>query len=185
MGITSFGEPLRGSSFFDEFLGLSQQQTAVVHEESKSILPFFSSIETKKKALSIVEEDFAVFKKVAEEARKSLADVFSKITYELTQSKDEIEKIEADKSEYLNKKITFLNDRKQNLLTYQDLFKAIEDTFVSRIAKLNEHIDFLQNKQKLVLKPLYSWQDFRDLQTVIAKLTNRFDELHGKKRGIG
>ncbi len=176
-------QSLQATYGFMPFMEFASKQE-VSPEQNKSILPFFSGIEAKKKERKVLDDDISTLKKRADEVKKTLTDTLSQITYELTQAKDVTEKSEADKSEQVNKKITFLNDRKQNLSAYQDLFKVIEDVLVARTAKIDEHINFLQHKQNLVLKSLYSWQEFRDQQAEISRLNGKLDELRAKKESF-
>lgn len=174
--------PLHSTYSFTTFFDSDSKQESSV--DPKEMLPFFSSIKAKKKECTAVEEELEVLKKRIEEGRKVLTEAMSQVTYELTQAKDSVDKIEADKVELLNRKMTFLNDRKQNLTIHLDLFKALEDVVKARIAKLNEHIAFLHKKQTIVLKPFYSWQEFREQQAITSQLTNKLDELKTKKESF-
>lgn len=174
---------LNASIMLTPFLNFKQPEL-LVGEQTKGVKTFFSAIEAKKSELAQVKDDLIKFKTRVEDIRKTLTDPLSQISYELTQAKDDLEKSDQQRTEFINKKITILNDRKQNLTNYQELFKLIEDTYVARINKLKEYVDFLQTQQKTPLKPLYSWEEFREEQKGISEIAKTLDESKSKKDAL-
>lgn len=133
-------------------------------------LPFLSGSELHKKQLVEREKIFDQTKKSSEQAIAQLI----KANNELAVERDEIKKqIDVERNEetsvLLNKRLTILNNRQQNIILAQDTWKAILETEDKLIKQIKEIIEFLQTG-KPEFKFVYSWKEFIDAQSRATEL---------------
>lgn len=146
-----------------------------------------NSIELRKNQRLEYEKNAADFKRRADEAQKRNTHILSKIALDVLEVQNKLKGASEREADYLNKKLALLNDRKQKLLDFQDLWKETSDDLAWHIKLLGEIISFLQ-APKPDIKPAYSWKDFREAQmrlteylTKIQSDKNKRDNLHKQR----
>ncbi len=135
-------------------------------------IPFTGTIEAKKKQLDDSEKKLLEIQKNFEISNKENNQTIKIIDKEITETKKQLKaEVEPEEKEYLNKKITILNDRKQNLNNYQELLQQTEEIIKKNIKLINEIISFHEIKdEKEEGKPAYSWKELQNAQNKIYEL---------------
>ena len=153
-------------------------------------IPFAGTIELKKKQLEELEKTLLDIQKRTEISNKDTNQTLKTIDKEILETKKQINTAkDSEEKEYLNKKITILNDRKQNLNNYQELWQQAEEVIKKNIKLTNEIISFHENKdEKEEAKPAYSWKELQKAQNKIYELMGKInswqkliDELKNQK----
>jgi len=153
-------------------------------EKTKSLgLTLVNSVEIRKTQKSELEKTQEDFKKRADETNKSISRSLNKIALDMEEVQSALKKASDHETEYLNKKLTLLNDRKQNLLDHQELWKEAADYLESNAKLLAEIVNFLQSPSP-DLKPAYSWKEFREAQLRLAEYSAKIDNDKVKKDNI-
>jgi small-conductance mechanosensitive channel len=141
----------------------------------KIILPFVNTLEMRKKQRETLETSIITYKKREEEKTTAITKSLNKINNDIIQITEQIKKAQAQKKESLNKKLSFLSARKQNLLNQQDLWQDIIKLLGDRLTLLNETCEYLQTS-KFQLKFSYTWNEFRNARAKIAEYKQKINE---------
>jgi len=141
-------------------------------------LSFLSSIEIRKDQLRVLQKEKKQLQQLSTDRVKAIKERLSSLEKELGRVKSKLRTdIDHEEIELLKKHVTLLNERKQNLVTTQDVQKEIEDSVEKQIKVVTNIIGFLTKKKyEEGLKALYSWQEFRDEQLKIAETSGKIKE---------
>jgi len=146
-------------------------------------LTFFSAIEQRKKRVDELEKQLTAFRKRAENENIALTKTITKVKLDINNVQQLLKKASDDKShntDYLNKKLMLLYDRKQNIGRTQELWKNGTECIEKNIKINREIIEFLQGKKE-ELKPVYSWKEFRDAQIRTSEFSAKIDASRSKR----
>jgi len=140
-------------------------------------IPFFSIIEAKKAQIKELEESLEEFKKRSDTNNQTISHNITQVNSNIAEEKGNLKQAsDPEETEHLNKKITVLNDRKQNLLNLQELWKITEDTIKKEIKLINDIITFQEKKAlKPEIKFMYTWKEFQQTQSEIYSLISKID----------
>jgi len=131
-------------------------------------LPFLGAVELRKKQAIDLTDVLLTIKQQAEEYDKNATRALNKINIDSAQAQSQLKSVDEQEHEYLNKKLTILNNRKQNILDIQELWQEIIERLDQHSKLVKEIIEYLQAKKE-DLKPVYSWKDFKDLQIQVSE----------------
>jgi small-conductance mechanosensitive channel len=149
-----------------------------LQERAKGVgLALINPLEQRKTQHTELEKAFADLKKRADDALKIAARAQSKVALEISEAYTRLKSASDSQADFLNKTISLLNDRKQNIIDCQELWKEITENTQARLKLLDDYIEFLQSRRPEP-KPAYLWKEFRDLQ---IKSTEQFDKIEGYK----
>ena len=152
-------------------------------QKNNTVLPFLSNIEMRKKQISDLEIFLREIKSRLEKLNKESANALSQIQIEGT----DIQKIGAHASEreieYLNKKISTFNARKQNLINLQEVDQETIVIIEKRIEILKEILNYLQTP-KVQPKPIYTWKEFQDVQIKTSEQIAQIETEKLKRENI-
>lgn len=137
-------------------------------------IAFATTIEFRKTQVADLEKKISSFKKRADNTNKIFTNTLKSIAIELTEAQQQLQKASESDAEFLRKKISILNDRKQSLFELQDLWKVILDFLTKHQNLIVGAIDGLQTTSHK-LKPAYSWKEFRDAQIIFAEYVTRLE----------
>ncbi|MFH1254729.1 MAG: mechanosensitive ion channel domain-containing protein [bacterium] len=162
-----------------QFLNITKQY----EQKNNVVLPFLSNIEMRKKQISELEVFLREIKSRLEEINKESSNALSQIQIEGT----DIQKIGAHASEheieYLNKKISTFNARKQNLINLQEVDQETVAIIEKRIGILKEILYYLQ-APKIQPKPIYTWKEFQDTQIKTSEQIAQIETEKLKRENI-
>ncbi|MFH1831832.1 MAG: mechanosensitive ion channel domain-containing protein [bacterium] len=164
-------------------LELIQPSQQPQQQQQQDIL-FASVSKQRDNQFTLLQQELEQFKKTAQSTVISLKTESEKLSKELTQAiktKTETPARNKRKIEYLDKKITFLTEQKQILLTIENTYKSIEETRENRIKIVKEIIDLLLEKQTKQLKETYTWQELLAEQEKVAEITGKIVLTKHKK----
>lgn len=147
-------------------------------------LTFLSSTEQRKKQLEDLNKTLNVVTTKAHDDNKVIVAAINSIDNRLKKTKDQLSVDGKQKEEFLNKKISILNDHKQSLLTRQELVKESPEIIRQHIELIKETITFLQGKEKKALKSVYSWKEFRKAQNEENELLEKIEQEKNKKENL-
>lgn len=153
-------------------------------EKNKTVgITLVNTVDLRKNQRAELEKSFAEIKRRESEALKKASRLLTQITNELSLTHAKLKDAAEGDLDYLNRKIAVLNDRKQNIIDYQESWKEYVEVITSRLKLQAEVIEFLQ-ASKGELKPAYSWKDFRDNQIKIAEQAERIETSKLKRENI-
>jgi len=147
------------------FWGYKQEKKA---ETENFPLPFLSNIELRKKIITELETYLEDVKKKTDNTVKECADTIIRIHLDASKIQTQGKTATYKQIEYLNRKLSNLSTRKQNLINIQDTCKQIVDIITKKIALQKEIINYLQSP-KTQFKPIYTWKEFQDTQIKISE----------------
>lgn len=152
-------------------------------QKNNVALPFLSSIEMRKKQISDLEAFLRETKSRLEELNKESSNALSQIQIEAA----DVQKMGAHASEreieYLNKKISAFNARKQNLINIQEVDQETVAIIEKRIEILKEILNYLQ-APKTQPKPIYTWKEFQDAQIKTSEQIAQIEAERLKRENI-
>src|SRR5579862_4470158 len=90
--------------------------------EHKAI-PFLGAVELRKKQATELTETMLSVKQRSEAFDKEATRTLNKINLDSAQAQSQLKRADEQEHEYLNKKLTILNSRKQNILDIQELWQ--------------------------------------------------------------
>ncbi len=138
-------------------------------EKGKTLsVALLSSVDLRKNQREDIEKNLVALKKRYDDAQKYITQTLDRIVIELVETQQKLKSARDQEADFYNRKVAFLNDRKQNFFDYKDLWKERIDVCERHIKLLDEIIQFLQPSH-IELKPAYSWKEFRDLQIRISE----------------
>ena len=153
--------------------------------ENSNALPFLNTLETKKIALKKIETDLALLKQQNPDRERATEAQINAINKTIDAAKKRLLFVRTEaEQEYLLKKITSLNERKQNLALSQEFFRENEAIFEKHLIVLKEIIDYNDLSKKKSSKMFYSWQDLRDAQTQSTETATKLDIERKKKNDL-
>lgn len=142
---------------------------SAAHEKKKNLgITLVSNLDIRKTQLNDLEKNITQKKKHADDIQKSTNDALALIKDELQEAQASVKTLSDANADLMNKKIMFLNDRKQNFLDYLELSKDYVELAERHRKLIEETIEFLKAPQP-PLKPMYSWKEFRDAQIRISE----------------
>ncbi len=157
-----------------DFLGVQVPQTGFV---------FGGSVDVRKTQLVELEKGLDQFKKRYDESKKKSASELNKISSELNETQQNLNEASGQGADLLNKKITILHDRRQNLAELQDLWKESLQYLELHTKLLNEIIDFIQISRPSP-KLAYGWKELREAQIRAVEMGIKIDALKEKRENI-
>ena len=167
------------STYAIQFLNITKQYD----QKTNVVLPFLSNIEMRKKQISDLEASLREIRSRLEELNKESSNALAQIQIEGT----DIQKIGAHASEreieYLNKKISTFNARKQNLINIQEVDQETVAIIEKRIEVLKEILNYLQ-APKIQPKPIYTWKEFQDAQIKTSEQIAQIETEKLKRENI-
>ncbi|MFA6990594.1 MAG: mechanosensitive ion channel domain-containing protein [Candidatus Babeliales bacterium] len=167
------------STYAMQFLNITKQYD----QKTNVVLPFLSNIEMRKKQISDLEVSLREIRSRLEELNKESSNALAQIQIEGT----DIQKIGAHASEreieYLNKKISTFNARKQNLINIQEVDQETVAIIEKRIEILKEILNYLQ-APKIQPKPIYTWKEFQDAQIKTSEQIAQIETEKLKRENI-
>ncbi len=131
-------------------------------------LSMVGNLELRKNQQTELEKVLAAYTKRFSDTQKTISSTLNKIKTDLAEAQQKLKDAPELETDFLNKKIAILHDRRQNLFDYQDLWQDIIKLLNAHIKLVSEIIDFLQTA-KPELKPTYTWKEFRELQIRISE----------------
>ncbi len=162
-----------------QFLNITKQYD----QKTNVALPFLSNTEMRKKQISELEVFLREVKSRLGEINKESSNALAQIQIEGT----DIQKIGAHASEreieYLNKKISTFNARKQNLINLQEVNQETIAIIEKRIEILKEILNYLQ-APKIQPKPIYTWKEFQDAQIKTSEQIAQIETEKLKRENI-
>lgn len=139
-----------------------------------------SGIELRKSQREELERNLVELKRRYDEAIKQSGHTMADLTRQLTQAHEESDNGSDQDPEVLSKKLAILNDRKQRLIDYQELWREVVDAKEARIKALSNFIEVLK-RGRPDPKPAYSWKEFRDAQMFVSEQFGKIDTLKTKR----
>ncbi|MFH1643619.1 MAG: mechanosensitive ion channel domain-containing protein [bacterium] len=141
-------------------------------------IPFVGTIEAKKKQFEDLDKKLVKFQKKKDDTNKDSSQLIKKIDFLINETKKELrETADSDEKELLNKKISVLSDRKQNLINYQELWKSTEEIIKKDLKQIETIILFEEKKKEREegKKPVFTWKELQKSQTEIYELIAKID----------
>lgn len=153
---------------------------------SSVAIPFVGTIEAKKKQLENNEKKLAELQKQSETSQDQTNQTLKKIETEINKTKKTLKSAdEAEEKECLSKKMTILNDRQQNLINYQELWKKTDDIIKKNIKQINEIISFQEGKvEDEDRKPAFSWKELQKAQSKIYELIEKINTEKNQQENL-
>jgi small-conductance mechanosensitive channel len=156
----------------------AQFNTQKNNQATTTLLPFLGVNNHETSPLEALNNILTTNKKSADEANKGLVKSINKINVDITSAQTRLKFAHDRDFEYLNKKVSLLNARKQLLMSHQELWGEFVELIEKHITLLKSAAEYYQNpKEKL--NPVYSWKDFRSAQT---KYAEHVDQVNLEKR---
>lgn len=146
-------------------------------------IAFATSIEFRKTQLIELEKKLTILKKREDDTKKLFEESLKNIAIELTEAQQLLQKASENDTEFIHKKISVLNDRKQNIFEIQELWRIILDDVVKHSKFIEYAIETLQ-KPNHQLKPAYSWNEFRDAQMIFSEFVARLESEKNLRENI-
>jgi hypothetical protein len=146
-------------------------------------LALINNTELRKSQKAELEKTVSEVKKRGEDALKKIKGMLAGITSELEESHQRLHNATELEAEFLNKKIAVLNDRKQNQIDQQDLWRELLEAHEQRVKVYSDLLNFLSRTQP-DLKPAYSWTAFRDAHIRVAEQQEKIDVNKIKKENL-
>ena len=143
-------------------------------QKTGTALPFLSNIEMRKKQISDLETSLREIRTRLEELNKESSNALSQIQIEATEVQKMGERASEREIEYLNKKISAFNARKQNLINIQEVDQETVEIIEKRIEILKEILNYIQTP-KPQPKPIYAWKEFQDAQIKTSEQIAQID----------
>lgn len=146
-------------------------------------LPFLSTVELRKKQLSDLDEQATEIKNRCINDEKLLAKKISIIDTDIAQTQNQLVTIDGQTNEHANKKLTLLNNRKQQLKQTLELWKEILAINEQHHTHLETMITYLKEKDVTpsTLKPIYSWKEYKEYQDQMTDIGAKFSSEKAKK----
>lgn len=154
---------------------------------SKSVgLPFLlDSIEGRKRQLDELQKMLETIKVKSQEINQTMTKTLGQIKIDIASSKNQIREFTGIDAEYLSRKVTLLNERRQNILTIQELLKARQAVVEEHIKQVAHYIEILRSNQKeFEEKIAYTLKDLREFEQKITELSERKLSLEGRKENL-
>lgn len=146
-------------------------------------LSFLSAIEARKKAISDLETSLADVKNRVDVLTKEFADAIVQVHLDASKIQSQGKGASDKQIEYLNRKLSILSTRKQNLVNSQDIGKEIIEIIEKRIALQKDFITYAQ-AAKPDHKPLYSWKEFEEFQIKVSEQIAQVESEKNKKETL-
>ncbi|MFA6527069.1 MAG: mechanosensitive ion channel domain-containing protein [Candidatus Babeliales bacterium] len=151
---------------------------SVFFSSEQPVLPFLSTVELRKQQIAELEKESATTKKRCAIAEKLIAKKISMIDDQAAQAQLEVANAGAQDHDHGSKKLTLLNNRKQQLKQTLELWKELQAVLEEHHTHLNVMVTYLKEKDETpsALKPIYSWKEYKEYQDqmtdISAKLTS-------------
>lgn len=141
-----------------------------------------SDIEFRKKQYEDLEKERALLQERATEANRTIKNKLKLIDELVQETNEAIKKASGSHEELLKKKLGLLQERQQELLAFQELWKEVDGKFVRHLALVQEILDFLTGKiDGKRERTLYSWKDLDTVKSEIDRLRGQMAEENIKK----
>ncbi len=145
-------------------------------------LPFLGGGVPEASLLDGLNNTLAASKKKSDDSNKVLIKVINKINADIADSQARLKISHEAAFEYLNKKGSILNTRKQFLMNHQELWREFIELIEKHIALLKASEEYRLGP-KAIPSAAYSWHDFRNAQTKQAEHLTQIT-LEKRKREI-
>lgn len=146
-------------------------------------LPFLSNVEARKKAISELEISLVDLKNRINVLSKECADSIVQIHLEAAKIQSQGKTATDKQIEYLNRNLSILSTRKQNLVNTQEIGKETVEIVDKRITTQKEIVTYIQ-AQKNQYKPIYSWKEFQTYQIKVSEQIAQLESEKNKKETL-
>ncbi len=131
-------------------------------------LPFLGGNSPEASLLEVLNNTLTATKKKTDDANKVLVKTINKTSADIIETQSRLKGAHESFFDYLNKKVSLLNTRKQLLMNHQELWREFVELLEKHIALVKTAEEY-RRSPKINPNPAYSWNDFRSAQTKYAE----------------
>lgn len=149
-------------------------------------LPFLSTSELRKKQIADLDKEAAEAKKQCSSTERLITKKIAAIDAEVAQAQHEIANAGGGEHDHASKKLTLLNNRKQQLTQTLELWKETLITFEEHHTHLESMITYLKEQEETpsTLKPIYSWKEYKAYQDEMTDISAKLASEKTKKETL-
>lgn len=165
---------------FSNFANSLDIQSLLTSRPDRAIGLPLSEIDVKreeKAALLVLQKEL---KKISQSSTQEAKRTLTRIDTEIKKVEQELGKEPIETTvDLLKKKIVILNERKQNIVAFEELWKDVDAKIAKHVKLVDEIIEFLAREASVSEKPLvYSWGDLKETKDLVNRLSG---EIEGER----
>lgn len=153
---------------------------------NQQVIPFLSTVELKKKQVADLEKEAFETKKRYAIAEKIITKKIASIESEIIHAQEMVAESRGQEHDHASKKLTILNNRKQQLKQTLELWKEIVATLEEHQTHLQATITYLREKEETPssFKAIYSWKEYKEFQDQMTDISAKLATEKAKKETL-